>query len=297
MSTLSRFALIPAVLLAAAPVALAGPAEQLAGLIQESTASGQPVMTFFTGARAMPNQTLDRATIQRALAIAKVPLKGPLAQVLTHTTRIVKNGDRLAIARNRSSVVKLGETGFARIGREVEFRVRGGAMTAASGRDRSHMTGADNGTGFVKVDKLDGIEVSEDGSSFYDMGDLYAFTRQKRPTIKFYAGPAIFGRWTEVSFDPPKPKPAAPAPAAPAVTASADAVVAPKYGLAALPMRAGPAAAHALLARLPEGTKLKVLSKASHPFWKVETGGTVGFVHSDHLKTGGVGITGNLNGQ
>ena len=49
------FALAIWSLLVSAPLTWAGPADDLAALIKRSSESGSPVMTFFTGAQALPD--------------------------------------------------------------------------------------------------------------------------------------------------------------------------------------------------------------------------------------------------
>lgn len=270
-------ALASAVLLLASPLALAGPAEELAALIKSSSQSSQPVMTFFTGARQMPDQTLDRATILRALELAEVPTQGPLTQVLQATTSLRKDGDRLLISRSESTDVKLGSSGYARIGTEVSLRILGGEIATAPEADLANMADPDPGTGFVKVSEVSGIGVSEDGQSFFTMGDLYAFTRGSVPTINFFAGIFGLGRWTEIRFD---------APATASTSTSDQALVTPQNDLPGLPLRAGPDPAHARLATLSAGTAVIVLATDRAPYWKVqvEETGETGFVHADHLE-------------
>lgn len=122
--------------------------ESLTRLVREASTAPNPVMAFLQGANKLPNFTVGRAEIQRAMQAAGVPRTGPLRQLLGPTTRLAKNGNALSAQRSEETLVDLPEGRAVKLGRTIKANL--------SLRD-----------GQAQVDRIEGIEVGENARSLY----------------------------------------------------------------------------------------------------------------------------------
>lgn len=182
--TRARFVLSALALLTLAGPVRADPVDDLTALVREAGTTSNPAMAFLKGAARMSDFKLNQTEIRRALESAGVPATGLLRQLLGPTTRLVKQGNHVAIDRSKPTTIVMPNGSAVRLDKRVVAE-----LTL-------------NGPNDATISEVSGIKVGESADALYDLKKVRFTKENGRPVAKVTAGAFIFSKTVTIDLTP-----------------------------------------------------------------------------------------------